>query len=164
MSHHLLSDLIVFWLQNEHHLPQARKAFKFGDFLVRKSLFARFAIDNHQLTWRFAPPTFSEKLHSWCQYVIERDACGNHKLHVFAMHMLLVAMLGIAYAIFVWCWLLLAITISDRRSRYVHQQKPWNEVEYLYLTLSTYFLSMYLRRFTEYFLCVRKYFAKISML
>ena len=32
LPHQLLSDLIVFWLQNEHFPPQARKAIGFEDF------------------------------------------------------------------------------------------------------------------------------------
>ena len=62
-SHHLLSDLIVFWLKNEHYPPRARKAFEFEDSFILKFLFARFVKDNHQLTSHFAPPSFSEKLH-----------------------------------------------------------------------------------------------------
>ena len=54
MSHHLLSDLIVFWLQNEHYPPQARE-----DVSNSKSFWClnRFAKDNHHLAWHFAPPT-----------------------------------------------------------------------------------------------------------
>ena len=47
--------------------PQARKAIGFEDFLALEFLFARYSKDNHQLTWHFAPPTFSEKLQP--QYV-----------------------------------------------------------------------------------------------
>ena len=35
----------------------SQRHFEFEDFLVLKFLFARFAKDNHHLTWHFAPPT-----------------------------------------------------------------------------------------------------------
>ena len=42
LPHQLSSDLIVFWLQNEHFPPQSRKAIGFEDFLALKFLFAVF--------------------------------------------------------------------------------------------------------------------------
>ena len=47
LSHQLVSDLIVFWLQNDHFPPQPRKAIGFEDIFAFKLLFARFSKDNH---------------------------------------------------------------------------------------------------------------------
>ena len=62
LPHQLLSGLIVFWLPNEHFPRQAHKAIGFEDSLALEFFFAKFSKDNHQLTWHFAPPAFSEKL------------------------------------------------------------------------------------------------------
>ena len=68
----LLPDFMVFWLPDEHFSSQPHKAIGFEDFFALKFLFASLSKDNHQLAWHFAPPTFSEKLHPWWNYVYSR--------------------------------------------------------------------------------------------
>ena len=53
----------------------SQRCFEVEDFVVLKFLFARFAKDSHQLTWHFAPPTFSEKTPPM-HWVIENCGCS----------------------------------------------------------------------------------------